>query len=100
MASTKFVKALLLFVLLGLCAPALSSGQKLVGVIFSGNIPYYREMHVAMLKELKQKGTQSTIHLAYNSIDDQNRIIKLYNFPVNKKNSSDFGEYQKCKMLF
>ncbi len=38
-----------------LLLPHVSIGKTLVGVIFSGNIPYYRSMHVAFLAELQNK---------------------------------------------
>lgn len=56
MVSRKIVKAWLFCIVLGLCMPSVSTAQKLVGVMFSGNIPYYRNMHVALLNVLKEKG--------------------------------------------
>lgn len=50
------------FLLLACCLayPSLSFGKG-IGVIFSGNIPYYRAIHVAFLDELKAKTTGSDI---------------------------------------
>lgn len=41
--------------LLCLLFPAVSPGETLVGVLFSGNIAYYRDIHVALLNELKSR---------------------------------------------
>lgn len=55
MACKQYLQSWLLPVLfLFLFNPLPSYGEMLVGVIFSGNIPYYRSMHVAFLNELKQ----------------------------------------------
>lgn len=46
---------LLLALLLCLLVPPVSAGEVLVGVIFTGNIPYYKAMHESLAEELKKK---------------------------------------------
>lgn len=62
MGSKKYTRQVLLSVLLFcMFAPCTSFGDMVVGVLFSGNIPYYRSMHVAFLNELKMMSVQENI---------------------------------------
>ena len=56
MKSRRLLKAgLFLFLAMGLMYPTVSRCQTLVGVLFSGNIPYYRSMHKIFLARVKNE---------------------------------------------
>ena len=49
------MRRLIPVLILALCFPGLSSGKTLVGVIMTGNIPYYDAMHEAFVEKLEHQ---------------------------------------------
>jgi len=82
-----FLKILLAALLVFIVVPAVQAAEKRIGVILSGDIPYYREIHEDFVTELKKSaGTEQTEIILQrpfpNPISWSNAARKLIAFEV------------------